>query len=501
MKTRSLFLLLIVVGCGSGGSGLTDGLVPITRDAGLPAVDAGMTVDAGVDGPPRDIEIVAFLHSQAKQDGGRSYPFLVPRLSDVRAQWQWRDGGWGNSQGRLLEDGGYLIPAVPAGEAIVIFLTTQGLVSSASRFDFSWTVQGRPTAEFPNPNVPTSVRIAATGLLPWAAGDALVFSSLETPFRLLQLATITPGSTAISGSLRWDQERVPMFRGSEGDSFMLSTMRPRLLGQVSYQSLTAGRTVSPPDLTAGADITVNLSLVEPAPVGADVHIDFPGFEQALREARPGQALLASSFAVTHRRGLREVGVVRYGYRGNEAGLPMVLGENIPIGLPDTRGRVQWADLMPRDELVASLSTRFDVRVSAGSVTDSIPIFVTRTLPVSDTIELVPTLSVPRALAINGAPSTSFRAGVGLTPTLSWDAPARGSPSRYLIVVLDLVDQNFSQAFYTTKRTFTIPPFTLMTGRTYVATITAQAGAVDPLNPLFQPGDFESIGTVTEAFTP
>jgi hypothetical protein len=55
----------------------TDGLVPITRDAGLPAPDSGTTVDAGVDGPPRDIEIVAFLHSQAKQDGGRSCPFLV----------------------------------------------------------------------------------------------------------------------------------------------------------------------------------------------------------------------------------------------------------------------------------------------------------------------------------------------------------------------------------------------------------------------------------------
>lgn len=200
------------------------------------------------------------------------------------------------------------------------------------------------------------------------------------------------------------------------------------------------------DLTVGANININVVLVEPTPAGADVHIDFPGFEQALREARPGQALLASSFDITHRRGLRDVGVVRYGYRGNEAGLPMVLAENLPVGLPDTRGRVQWADLMPRDELVASLTTRFDVRVSAGSVTDSIPVFVTRTLPVSDTIELVPTLSVPRALAINGAPSTGFRAGVGLTPALSWDEPARGAPSRYLIVVLDLVDQNFSQAF-------------------------------------------------------
>ncbi len=501
MKTRTLFLVLLTVGCGTNGSVLADRLVPVTRDAGLLAPDSGSTIDAGVDGPPRDIEIVAFLHSQAKQDGGRSYPFLVPRLADVRAQWQWRDGGWGTSQGRLLEDGGYLIPNVPAGEAIVIFPNTQGLVSSASFFDFSWTVQGRPTAEFPNPNVPTTVRISADGLPPWAPGDALVFSSLETPFRLLQLSMITVGSTAISGALRWDQERVPMFRGSEGDSFMLSTMRPRLLGQVSYQSMTAGRTISPPDLTVGANINVTLSLVEPTPAGADVHIDFPGFEQALREARPGQALLASSFEVTHRRGLREVGVVRYGYRGNEAGLPMALGERIPIGLPDTRGRVQWADLMPRDELVASISTRFDVRVSAGSVIDSIPVFVTRTLPVSDTIELVPTLTVPRALAVNGAPSTSFRAGVGLTPTLSWDAPARGSPSRYLIVILDLVDQNFSQAFYTTKRTFTVPPFTLTAERTYVAVISAQAGMFDPLNPLFQPASFESIGTVTEAFSP
>jgi hypothetical protein len=52
-----------------------------------------------------------------------------------------------------------------------------------------------------------------------------------------------------------------------------------------------------------------------------------------------------------------------------------------------------------------------------------------------------------------------------------------------------------------KRSFTVPPFTLTAGRTYVATITAQAGAFDPLNPLFQPASFEAIGAVTEAFSP
>ncbi|MBE2251806.1 MAG: hypothetical protein IAE78_19880 [Myxococcus sp.] len=501
MKTRLLSLVLLAVGCGTAGSGITDGLVSITRDAGQLAPDSGTTIDAGVDGPPRDIEIVAFLHSQAKQDGGRSYPFLVPRLADVRAQWQWRDGGWGNSQGRLLEDGGYLIPAVPAGEAIVIFPTTQGLVSAASHFDFSWTVQGRPTAELPQPNVPTVARVSVLNLPPWAPGDLVVYSSLETPFVIIDRSQLPTGTTGYRLIFDWHTGRHPLFFGSAGDTFSVTSFRPRTTGTLTYQTATAGGTVSPPDLTLGSDISFSVNLTEPVVAGAEVHLDFPGTVAALREGRPSQSPGTSTFAITQRRGLREVGVVTSGYRGLQAGLPLVLAENIPGTQPALRGRVQWADLRSRDELVASLVTRFDVSVTAAGRSDTFPLFYERNLPVTDTIDLATTLGVPREITIEGQPTTQYRTGVGVTPRLSWDAPARGTATRYLVTILDLVDRNFSRSFVTTKRTFTVPPFTLMTGRSYVAVISAQAGAFDPLNTLFQPAEFESISTITEAFSP
>ncbi|MBE2247920.1 MAG: hypothetical protein IAE78_00135 [Myxococcus sp.] len=54
----------------------------------------------------------------------------VPRLSSVRAQWRWRDGGWGLSQATFEDDGGYRIRGVPAGEAMVFFPTFGAVVTT-----------------------------------------------------------------------------------------------------------------------------------------------------------------------------------------------------------------------------------------------------------------------------------------------------------------------------------------------------------------------------------
>src|SRR5207302_401472 len=50
-----------------------------------------------------------------------------------------------------------------------------------------------------------------------------------------------------------------------------------------------------------------------------------------------------------------------------------------------------------------------------------------------------------------------QAGVGLTPTISWTAPATGTPPNYYrIFITGLTDGSFSQLF-TTSPSFTVPP--------------------------------------------
>ncbi|MER2563789.1 MAG: hypothetical protein ABTQ32_23870 [Myxococcaceae bacterium] len=114
---QSFLILAFCAGCGTRGSSFDDGLGVLSRDASTTADASVFVADAAVDGRPRDIEITSWMIDQGGDDGGERNPLQVPRLADVRAQWRWADGGWGSSQAEWLEDAGYLIRAVPEGDA------------------------------------------------------------------------------------------------------------------------------------------------------------------------------------------------------------------------------------------------------------------------------------------------------------------------------------------------------------------------------------------------
>lgn len=498
---RSIVLAVAFLGCSGSAPQLSSGLGPIVRS------DAGMTADAsapdaGVDGPPRDIEITAWFIGQAGDDGGTRIVLGLPRLSDVRAHWRWRDGGWGLSQATFEDDGGYRIRNVPAGEAIVFFPTFGGLVTTASQLDFSLVAQGRLDVEVANPGIATTLRIEATNAAPWISGDAVSYFARETPFARSELSPLSDGVTAFNVTYDWHRASNPLLMGSRGDTFSVFQLRSRTGGPLAYRSVIAGGTVSAPDLPDGANATVRLRLTQPPTVGADVRLDFPGYERALKEARPSLPIALSAFYVTYRRGLPRVGVVPQGNRRIEAGLNVVAAPGLPPGQPLAQGWVEWADVFPRDELVASVVTRGDVVISNGIATDTFNLFYERSVPLTgNTATLDATLSPVRDLSVGGQRAVAPLRGVGLTPVLSWSPPAQGTPTRYAVTLFDLVDQNYSAAFFTTKTQLELPPFTLTAGRTYVAIITAERGAYDLLRPTFRPADTERVAAITDSFAP
>lgn len=498
---RTFLFAVLSVACGSTGGSVDDGLRVLIRDASTSADASVLANDAGVDGPPRNIEITSWMIGQAGDDGGERTGLQVQRLADVRAQWRWADGGWGSSQAAWLEDAGYLISGVPEGEATVIFPTFGGLATRASKLDFSLDVQGRPDVERTNPGTRTLVRIEMSGGLPWADGDSLTFFGRETPFVFSEQPSLPTGASLINLNDNWQVDRKPLLQGSRGDSFAVFQLRPPSTAAIPYRSVIAAGSTVAPDLVDGSNVTFSVVLSEPLPTSIGVRLDVPTAIQALGEARPATPVAGAGFVITYRRGLHRVGVVTRGNNGLEAGM-QVLSAVLPATQPVFQGQVQWGDVFPREELLATMSARMNVVLSAGLAGGTLEVPYERSLPLTGSqVNLDVTMSPPRALSVNGEPAVGNRVDVTTTPTLSWSAPVRGTTNRYSVTIYDLADKTFKKSFFTTRTTLDVPPFTLVAGKTYAFVVVAERGAYDLLRPTYTPAETERIGACSDSFTP
>ncbi|MER2559525.1 MAG: hypothetical protein ABTQ32_02330, partial [Myxococcaceae bacterium] len=379
--------------------------------------------------------------------------------------------------------------------------TFGGLATRASRLDFSLDVQGRADVERTNPSTRTLIRVEMSGGLPWANGDWLTFFGRETPFVFSEQPALPAGASLINLNDNWQVDRKPLLRGSAGDSFSVFQSRSPSTAPIPYRSvIAAGKTVAP-DLVDGSNVTFPVVLSEPMPTSIGVRLDVPAATQALRESRPATPVAAAGFVITYRRGLHRIGVVSRGNNGLEAGM-QVLSADLPATQPVFQGQVQWGDVFPREELLATMSARMNVVVSAGLAGGTLEVPYERSLPLTGSqVNLDVTMSAPRALLVNGEPAVGNRVGVTTTPTLSWAAPARGVPNRYAITIYDLADKTLNKNFFTTRTTLEVPPLTLVAGKTYAFVVVAERGAYDLLRPTYTPAETERVGACSDAFTP
>lgn len=98
----------------------------------------------------------------------------------------------------------------------------------------------------------------------------------------------------------------------------------------------------------------------------------------------------------------------------------------------------------------------------------------------------PTLSLPQNIKVAGQPTNlaQITTGVGLTPIVSWDAPAMGTPTHYRVTVIDLSDLMGADGAVSTRRTVatmettktqvTIPAGIMKSATNYYFLVTAYA---------------------------
>jgi hypothetical protein len=137
-------------------------------------------------------------------------------------------------------------------------------------------------------------------------------------------------------------------------------------------------------------------------------------------------------------------------------------------------------------------------------------YISVTAPLADAnlSALAPIVSPPRSLQIGGLPANVDRSGVGTTPTLSWAAPALGTPTYYGlnvyrvgnyggVTMLTLVTSG-----WTGGTSFTLPAGLLRPGESYFSNVIAFKRDVSVLTTPFKRTPQQSHATaVTSAFTP
>ncbi|MDC3961855.1 hypothetical protein [Polyangium jinanense] len=136
-------------------------------------------------------------------------------------------------------------------------------------------------------------------------------------------------------------------------------------------------------------------------------------------------------------------------------------------------------------------------------------------PLSDAVDkpFTPLFGLPRNVKLDGKtlPVAQPTTAIGMTPTVTWDPPATGTPHHYRVVVVLLDDVTNPMGYLsprtsvlvakTTETSFVIPAGVLQAGRYYHVQVSALVG--DPFEKPFQPsaGTLAVAQTYTGIFTP
>jgi len=429
---------------------------------------------------------------------------------------------------------GELVRKVGAGEAYGTF--TVPVVAGAKSWELETNLFGTPfvavgNARQPNlnqhvlgrldgtlPTVETDVSINVTGLTPWADGDStqIVAANNGAVVFSPEFQFATPpgvGDTAIAGqTIDWLAQfpPAPLVEAAKGDVAVMSQLVARTSGTEAYSGLDRFGTAASFTQEDGAAsaMTVALAAVPQksfalhwrgsefealrSAVGAGA-ADVPGADGVFIDARPDAAKFG--FYTT------SPDLMLYTPSDGTANVDATVSYGNPyvtLGKPwDEYAIINYFFAVPVQLGTAAPHLEF-VGYAANLSLDELPGGVVR-----------PLISPVRDARIAGKDLRSPQTGVGLSPTIQWDAPTIGQATQYFIALKRLTvaatrtTATTVATFVTKDRTLPIPSTFLARGATYILSMTAiDFGAVDRTVDLFGDGlPFESASSVTSTFTP
>ncbi|MGQ0507349.1 MAG: hypothetical protein ACT4TC_18745 [Myxococcaceae bacterium] len=491
-----VLVVLLTAGCLDFPS---NGVFACDRDAGTDCEDVEVTDPTAVSGRRRHFYVVP---------AGTS---VVPYPPSSRVELRLLPEGTvytGTADG---DAGTFTIPAVP--ENVRFELRAHNyFVQTSSRFiDLDEVELGRPGRATARTTGTQVVLGNVTGLNPYSTLDSLQISSLGVQLNYFASDPDAGTQTLSNYALDFATNEYPLIDGSKGDVLRVDQLLGNAAdGGYSYRSLRKSFSPAAFTMADGQTSTVNGAFTDVAPI------------QSFTRAWPRSQFDAHKTLVFANPAIDSLGVwvqvlpaaAEYGpYDRYNA--PQLASTFNPM-VTDIQISLDFANPHPGTEIFVDTVAFFTQSYSvpgAAAYTRYGEISRQDLLSALPAAPLAPRITPVRNAQFSGEPPKSIYSattitGVGLTPTITWEAPAVGTPTIYKVNIYELSNSNgqtvadYSYDMATVGRSVIIPAGLLTTGRYYFLLILAlvdQARSPEhPYKQSFPAGEADAYSSI---FTP
>jgi len=460
-------------------------------------------------------------------------PFALTR--DGSGAWTVHAGGHLQGDGTLASgfaaDGSFSIPGVPGGAYLLCYLPPDGVqtcsAGTGDGIDLGYDVLGR--ADQAPATEPTPVTLALTGLDPWnPITDQVQLTSSNADVWDVAGAVGDfqggdTGGTLVEDWANASGSGAPLDLLEPADVLYLHQLSTRSIyqgGTILFYAAATHATAQPPGagsltglaLADGQATTLSASLeLLPLATAFDLDWDLPLFEGQLALLGPSARTTLPAEPHLFRVGASAFGLA-YPVPAALGGAPEFVRFPLPAGLGTVAGTLYYGRFLPSlwsEWAEASFAAQVSY-LGPGAVRpllDRASVVRRDALP-GTAGPLSPEIGAVLTPRIGGADALQDQAGVGVTPTVSWEPPSIGSPTAYLVEVVRLGTAGGATTASVVLRVLTagtsleVPPGTLQAGATYYARITAEASAAAyDSAPFRRAGAFARATVLTGTFTP
>lgn len=376
-------------------------------------------------------------------------------------------------------DGTFSVPAVPGGSFWLV-QDVNYVWTNKSQVDFGYLRQGRKDVSY-STTVPTPLSLSITGMTPWVTREAIQFydwNSKGLSYLNLDPATTNlpaPGDAALNNlTVDWTSaaSKPGLVDTTKGDHPLLIHMAVQVAGAEVIFTTKDVFEFSTLTMADGTPSNLGGSFTTPAAATSPFLLNWAqtDFLNCLNAVSPSGVTVYDSEAFL-------AGFPDLTGTGMIAGSPVDLVRCVPGGSTDVNsGAISFASLPGHFTPVGSVEVGFQKPfLLSGTTTPTNHIYwvnsYSATLPTAS-VPMKPLVTPVQSLKIDGQSCTGDLTGVGLTPTLSWTAPATGTPAGYIIFIFELkasgaaTTETFVAQLTTSTSSVQLPTGIFKAGSTY-----------------------------------
>jgi hypothetical protein len=415
--------------------------------------------------------------------------------------------GWATYPGTVAVNGAVTIPSVPPGSFWLRFQESAGTpatyvdTSGATSIDLGYDQAGRPTAALATGSMVVTFPLQLP--VNWASADQIQIASANADVWERFSPTGNPsGQRNGTWQDNWfvgNASGGPLDLINSGDSATLYHMRSGTLSGRRYLAAASKidrTTINMVDRTAYTSSSLTMVASGATPTPATGTWNFSAFE-ALRTA---MNLPATGLGPTHNLVVgASVGTLTAPGPVPRNAAPNLFTFSVATTVPATTSLALGTGLRYTSVLPSPLWKEWRGLDFTGSVTFTAPgattgftetVSVGRREAMPATSTLSPTLSPVRSLLVTSTTGVQSSAagnvtGLGLTPTLSWQAPATGTATSYTVEVFRMGANGTATTstkvatFLTAFTQVALPTGVLTAGSAHYVRVTARNVASDP----------------------